>query len=362
MRYVLALLFSLIISPALAGVSCVLPFNLQNGTTADATQVMANYNALVSCLGSAAAAGANSDITSLNALTTAIPHSAGGTPVYVGGTTAGSANAQTLSATVPSFILSTGNIVTFTAGFANTGPTTLNVQSTSALPIFRRTQFGIQPLVGGEIINSDEVMVEFDGNHYQCLSCKMDTVGEIKDYAGTSVPAGWLAADGSCQSQATYPTLFAAIGTNYGTCSAGQFALPDGRGNAMVGLDNQGGNGNANRLSNCGNDTTLGALCGAQSRTIAQGNLPNVTLSPSSLTLSVTGGATNVCNGGSCALGTNAIITSSTVQSAVNVLTNGAMTSGTYTFAFGGNVPLGGSGTALTTIQPVQFVFKIIKL
>ena len=41
-----------------AGVSCTLPFVLTNGTIADATQVMANYNALVTCLGSAAAAGA----------------------------------------------------------------------------------------------------------------------------------------------------------------------------------------------------------------------------------------------------------------------------------------------------------------
>lgn len=48
-----------------AGVPCTLPFNLQNNTVADATQVMANYNAIVTCLGSAAAAGVNSDITNL---------------------------------------------------------------------------------------------------------------------------------------------------------------------------------------------------------------------------------------------------------------------------------------------------------
>src|SRR5258708_28764195 len=34
---------------------CVLPFQLTNGQTADATQVMANFNALVACLGAAGA-------------------------------------------------------------------------------------------------------------------------------------------------------------------------------------------------------------------------------------------------------------------------------------------------------------------
>src|SRR5262249_54731638 len=36
---------------------CALPYQLTNGQTADATQVMANYNALVNCLAAAAPAG-----------------------------------------------------------------------------------------------------------------------------------------------------------------------------------------------------------------------------------------------------------------------------------------------------------------
>jgi hypothetical protein len=38
---------------------CTLPYQLTNGQAADATQVMANYNALVACLSNAAPAGAN---------------------------------------------------------------------------------------------------------------------------------------------------------------------------------------------------------------------------------------------------------------------------------------------------------------
>src|SRR3984893_19075122 len=43
-------------SPATA--ACPLPYQLTNGQNADATQVMANFNALVACLGSAGSTNA----------------------------------------------------------------------------------------------------------------------------------------------------------------------------------------------------------------------------------------------------------------------------------------------------------------
>jgi len=70
-----------------ATVSCSVPFNLTNGTTADATQVMANYNAILACLSSgAASSGSNSDITSLNGLTTPITPAQGGAVALCGAT------------------------------------------------------------------------------------------------------------------------------------------------------------------------------------------------------------------------------------------------------------------------------------
>ncbi len=52
-----------------------------NGTTADATQVMADFNFIVSAVNSnAAARGANSDITSLTGLTSALAVNQGGAP------------------------------------------------------------------------------------------------------------------------------------------------------------------------------------------------------------------------------------------------------------------------------------------
>jgi hypothetical protein len=71
--------------PAQATVSCSVPFNLTNGTTADATQVMANYNAILSCLStSAASSGSNSDITALLGLTTPITPAQGGAQARCG--------------------------------------------------------------------------------------------------------------------------------------------------------------------------------------------------------------------------------------------------------------------------------------
>lgn len=55
-------------------------------------------------------------------------------------------------------------------------------------------------------------------------------------YAGSVVPIGWLACDGSAVSRATYAALFAAIGTTWGIGDgATTFNLPDMRGRVPVG-------------------------------------------------------------------------------------------------------------------------------
>lgn len=80
-RYLLVALGLLLPVQAKAGVPCTLPFTFSNGTIADATQVNANYNALVACLNNAAAAGVNFDITTITGLTTPLSTSQGGTSV-----------------------------------------------------------------------------------------------------------------------------------------------------------------------------------------------------------------------------------------------------------------------------------------
>ena len=127
------------------------PFTFVNGTTADANQVNADYAALVACLLNAAAAGNNNDITALLALSTPVVASAGGSTLYVGATSGGSANAQTLAAAVPTgFALTRGNSVVFIAGFTNTGSLQLNVNSTGLVNLYRQTPSGPQAMTGGK--------------------------------------------------------------------------------------------------------------------------------------------------------------------------------------------------------------------
>ena len=61
-----------------------LPITLQNGTTADATQVMANFNAIVSAVNAnAAGSGINTNITQLLGLTVAVAVNQGGTGAQI---------------------------------------------------------------------------------------------------------------------------------------------------------------------------------------------------------------------------------------------------------------------------------------
>lgn len=59
--------------------------------------------------------------------------------------------------------------------------------------------------------------------------------GSIQDYAGSSVPGGWLECDGSAVSRTTYAALFTAIGTTWGSGDGSTtFNLPDLRGRARI--------------------------------------------------------------------------------------------------------------------------------
>ena len=169
----LALMLGMFLVPsAFAGVPCTLPFNLTNGTTADATQVMANYNALVTCLTQAAHAGANADITSITGLTTPLSQSQGGSVSFAGSDSTGTANAQVVASTVPSaFTLVKGNIVVFKTGVGpNTGNVTLTVGGTAATQLLRQAGGGVTGLAGGELQNGFMNIVIYDGTFYQLIS------------------------------------------------------------------------------------------------------------------------------------------------------------------------------------------------
>lgn len=97
--------------------------------------------------------------------------------------------------------------------------------------------------------------------------------GVVWEYAGSTLPDGFLWADGSAVSRTTYATLFAAIGTAFGAGDGSTtFNLPDRRDVVGVGRGDMGGT-TRGLLSNFVS-TTLGALFGSQSHTLTKAQMP----------------------------------------------------------------------------------------
>jgi len=249
------------------------PFQLQNNTTADATQVMANFNQISNGVAANCASnGANNDITSLSALVTPLNPTQGGTTVFNGGIASGT-NSLTITTVPNNFTLTTGNRVSFIAGGTNTAVTSANVQGTGSKSVFRKTQIGGQSTQGGELIVGNSYSMVYDGTEF-VLDTETIIIGEMKDYVGTSAPPGWFIADGSSFVCATFQQLCNLIGTTFGG-SASNPNLPDTRGRILTGLDNYGtSTGAASRLTAAGTGcgtafTGVGATCanGNQSHT-----------------------------------------------------------------------------------------------
>lgn len=66
--------------------------------------------------------------------------------------------------------------------------------------------------------------------------------GSVSCFAHSTVPSGWLECNGAAVSRSTYATLFAAIGTTWGTGNGSTtFNVPDCRGEWVRGWDNSRG-------------------------------------------------------------------------------------------------------------------------
>ena len=129
--------------------------------------------------------------------------------------------------------------------------------------------------------------IVFPDATYQSTAAASLPAGVIMPYAGTSLPSGgWLWCNGAAVSQTTYANLFSAIGTTFNNSpGAGNFNLPDMRGNAPFGRDNMGGAGVTGRITNGVSGipgTTLGAIGGNQEIAQHTHYLPTFTTSSGS--------------------------------------------------------------------------------
>lgn len=90
--------------------------------------------------------------------------------IYWGGTSGGSANAQTII-TDPDFIAyDVPLFIGFIAGFDNTGAMTINANGIGAIAIYKEGVTGPDPLAGGEIIAGNVYIIAFDGTEFQIVS------------------------------------------------------------------------------------------------------------------------------------------------------------------------------------------------
>ncbi len=133
------------------------PFTVLNGTVGDANQVMADFNSI------------KSDVNA-NAVEKGDPSSV--PPVFIGGVSGGSANAQTHNATFPdNFTLANaGAVVSSIAGFTNSASMTLNTNSTGVLSVQKISSGGLVNLNAGDVVTGGAYLYQFNGANYTLLN------------------------------------------------------------------------------------------------------------------------------------------------------------------------------------------------
>lgn len=178
--------------------------------------------------------------------------------------------------------------------------------------------------------------------------------GTVLDYAGITVPPGFLSADGSAVSRTTYADLFTAIATAHGVGDGSTtFNLPNFSGRAAIGsgtyTDTGGTNGTVTR--------SLAQTVGASVHTITTAQMPShhhngpTHYHDSTETLNLGG--------------TGQVATDNTlsVQNAGNVVANqpGSYGATLRTRAAGSTMVSNGSDAAHNNMQPSLVINKIIK-
>lgn len=96
----------------------------------------------------------------------------------------------------------------------------------------------------------------------------VEATGHIKPVASNTAPPGYLACDGSTVAIASYPSLYALLGTSYNTGGepAGSFRLPDLRGKLRLGQGQDAGRGLSMR--------SVGQYVGQETHSLSASEMP----------------------------------------------------------------------------------------
>lgn len=168
-------------------------------------------------------------------------------------------------------------------------------------------------------------------------------VGEVKMFAGSSAPAGYLLCDGAAVSRATYAALFAVVGTAYGVGDGSiTFNVPNLKGRVPVGRD----------AAQTEFDT-LGEVGGAKTHTLSVGEMPSHSH----------GGATGVDSPDHThtAIGAGSLYVTDTPSGAGVPTWSGSVTGGASARHTHSITSQGGGG-AHNNLQPYQVLNYIIRV
>ncbi len=140
-------------------------------------------------------------------------------------TDTGSANAYSVGLGLAEHII--GMPISFIVGTTNTSASTFN-QGAGAVAIKKKSDQALEP---GELRSGQLAILVYDGTNYQLTTVSAgEPIGAEKMWPTETPPIGWFEEDGASLVRATYPALFAIIGTMYGAVDGTHFNLPDSRG------------------------------------------------------------------------------------------------------------------------------------
>ena len=192
-------------------------------------------------------------------------------------------------------------------------------------------------------------------------------VGESVDYGGPTAPALWLLMFGQAISRTTYASLFAILGTTFGSGDGvTTFNVPDARGRVIAGADDMGGSA-ANRLTTASGMTTglIGGTGGLETITITTATMPvhahgvtdpTHTHTVNDPTHSHATALNRITGSNSFALGGTAAFTTAD-SPGVNLASTGINNSAAGT---GISINNAGGGNAHVNVQPTLVMNKII--
>jgi microcystin-dependent protein len=258
---------------------------------------------------------------------------------------AGTSTAYTLSYSVAPGALVDGmtHLVQFHA--ANGNAATLNINVLGAIPL-QYYSAGAWRAVPANLFNTDticRVAYNAAAGAYRLLMPGAPETGELKPFAGTTAPAGYLLCFGQAISRTAYAGLFAVLSTQYGVGDGSTtFNLPDLRGRVAAGKDDMGGSA-ANRITGTTvpNSPQLGAAGGQQTNTA---------------TTTVAGSASGTLNG-------NAAPSTAEVAAA-NSGTGASPVAHDHSVSVNGTlaVSAGGTSSAFSVVQPTIILNQMIRI